>query len=282
MRNLVKFLFIVVFGVYFVGCATSKYARWPGETYGEVKRVSNTTQDLATKAEFEELEKSGNSAELLALARAYCDDGNAAGCTQLGKMELRGIGVAKDINLAKKHLTYACEHNDADGCHTLGVLYKIENNENASIENFKKASNLGSVYGDYSLGIAYASTNTELSKQYYIKACNAGLGLACTNLATLYRTKAQNEISYSYDLKACELGESKGCFNAATTNYMNQKYEDALKQFIKGCELGNYPSCERAIDIVTKDQAIYSKDEKDEILKNIDILVQNNQNITQG
>lgn len=280
MKNLAKFLLLTAVGFYFVGCATSKYARGPGETYGEVRRVSNTTQDLTTKAKLKELEN--NDSELLAKSKAYCNDGNAAGCAQLGKMELRGTGTTKDISLAKKHLTYACDHNDADGCHTLGVLYKIENNENASIENFKKASNLGNVYGDYSLGIAYSKTNPELSKQYYTKACNASFGLACTNLAALYRSQARNDLSYSYDAKACELGESKGCFNAATTNYMNQKYEDALKGFIKGCELGNYPSCERAIDIVTKDQAIYSKDEKDEILKNIDILVQNNQGSLQG
>lgn len=60
------------------------------------------------------------AAELHAKA---CEGGTSLGCYYLGKLRLRGGGVAKDEAGAATVLTKSCEGKPSFGCAELGVLY---------------------------------------------------------------------------------------------------------------------------------------------------------------
>lgn len=65
-------------------------------------------------------ERSKKTFELNKLA---CDYKNHAGCALAGTCKVQGFGCSKDVAAGKSMLKQACEDNDAVGCFQLGRLY---------------------------------------------------------------------------------------------------------------------------------------------------------------
>ena len=55
--------------------------------------------------------------------KAECDKGHAGGCSNLGVMYTKGLGVKQDYVQAVDLYRKACDGGNADGCTNLGVMY---------------------------------------------------------------------------------------------------------------------------------------------------------------
>ena len=153
------------------GCATS------GVLYADGKGVR---QDYQKAAEF---------------LKKGCDGGDAMGCFNLGYLYAGGKGVRQDYQKAAELLKKSCDGGDAKDCTNLGVLYaegnEIRQDYQKAAELLKKGCDGGYAMGCGNLGIVYAKQrNYSTAKEYYGKACDLNLPLACD------RYKELNEKGY--------------------------------------------------------------------------------------
>ena len=112
----------------------------------------------------------------------------------------------------------------------MGRLYQngktVEKNDEKAIENYKKATELNSSNGAFSLGLAYfegigCEKNYDEGVKAWVRAIELGDGSAANNLFCYYygtaydNKKKDNEKAKKYLLKGAELGDSYAQLNLA-------------------------------------------------------------------
>ena len=83
--------------------------------------------------------------------------------------------------------------------------------------------------------------NLDAAQKYYETACDGKIGVACSNLGSIYQSKnnkSESEILAIF-LKSCEFGSKYGCYNAANLYRLSKTpdYGKALKLYEKSCTL---------------------------------------------
>ncbi|MBQ4487725.1 hypothetical protein SAMN02910344_02189 [Ruminobacter amylophilus] len=169
-----------------------------------------------------------------------CDNNVAGSCNKLGSIYLKGLGVERNFNLAKKYYEKACDLSDSDSCNTLGQWYRDS-----------RAPHIDGVEKDFSR-----------AKKYFEKACLREMyGYACTNLGMLYYygkgVEANNDTADAYFRKACELyHDGEGCYrhaymyskglNGPIDKESAKKYERVAEKYYKeACDKNNGEQCGR-------------------------------------
>jgi hypothetical protein len=185
------------------------------------------------------------------LAKKACDHNIAKGCAISAYFENDPLNALK---LANK----ACDANDADGCHFIGIHYRDQ--DLAKSERFfAKAVELaqkrcGEGYGIdcYIIGAAYdygTKSQSNKSLEYYERACDAKVGIACDAIGFQYLLKGDTKSRTQYEEKACEYNFAYACSSAADT-YKDIGIEiKALMLHEQGCDLGEADDCIEAADM---------------------------------
>ena len=136
-----------------------------------------------------------NFAAAVASYTKACDNGDADGCSNLGRSYSLGEGVEKDLNRTFALYQLACEGGSLKGCSNLGYAY---DNGVGTAEDAARAAEL------------------------YQRACDGGHGTGCTNLAGLYAdgrgvTKDLPRAARLFNL-GCNRGHELACTRLETMN----------------------------------------------------------------
>jgi uncharacterized protein len=168
----------------------------------------------------------------LGLYQTACDKGNLHGCTKLGYLYYEGE-VADDTPNATALFTRTCNAGDAEGCTLLAEVI-------TSYGAGSKAERL---------------KNGPMAQRLRQRACDAGYGPACGDLADMYEfgtdgvTKSL-PTAVSLRQRACDGGEGVECVG------LGDMFKDgeegtpvdlprAFRAFVRGCSLGSSVSCDR-------------------------------------
>ena len=81
-----------------------------------------------------------------------CKEGNGWACGNVAIMYYKGLGVKKDVTLAKKFFNKGCQLNDIGSCATLGEIAYAEQNLPAAKGYFSKVCKMGK----YVKGVIYS------------------------------------------------------------------------------------------------------------------------------
>ena len=96
------------------------------------------------------------AARAATLYRQGCEQGVAAGCSNLGQLTDRGDGVAKDAAAAARLYQRGCDADSPLGCNDLGLDYKdgvgTPNDDARAAQLFARACDLGHADGCTNLG----------------------------------------------------------------------------------------------------------------------------------
>ena len=116
-----------------------------------------------------------------------CNLGQFGGCTFLGRMYQKGLGVSPNIHKALTYYEKSCNQGEAVSCSNIGIIHL----------------NAEGVSKDY-----------HKAKKYFEKSCSLGSGIGCNNLGGIYEEgfgvpKSASKLIYYYS-KACDLGEGFG------------------------------------------------------------------------
>lgn len=153
-----------------------------------------------------------------------CKQGNMLGCSGLGTLYERGLGVDQSYKKAKQYYDFACKKGDSFGCFH-ARLFEIG----------------------------------PKAEEYYEAMCDDSDGLSCLRLADLYYkglgvSKNYQNAAYYYQ-RACSFFNAEGCFNLGIIyengkGKLKQSTEIALAYFYlaknyfeKECQEGNASSC---------------------------------------
>ena len=137
---------------------------------------------------------------------ARCGEGAGDACREVGRA-LVVSGAAERIRLGAAHVTLACDLGDAPACGDLGVLHAIGR------------------------GVVYdAERATGLSR----RACDAGVGLACSNLAVLQIEEAGGLVPSTGLGAGPSTGLGAGSGRPAT---------EAVRRFRVACDSGAAEGC---------------------------------------
>lgn len=179
-------------------------------------------RELVLKARDEYLKKNYIAAKQY--YQQACDRGDYLGCTGVGTLFERGLGVLQDLGEAYKYYTFACEHKDNFGCFSKQLLERGEN-----------------------------------SVSLYTKGCEADNSDFCLALGNRYYrgsgVKKDRKLALLYYQKACALKSPEGCFNLGV-DYQNKErktrsdddyalaYFSLARQYWYGkCQKGERASC---------------------------------------
>lgn len=153
-----------------------------------------------------------------------CESGNMRGCSGLGTIYERGLGVIKDLKKAKEYYQIACDKKDSFGCFHLRIIeegdlaidyYTILCDD----EDGSACLRVGNIYYN-GLGIP---KDTKSSVIYYQKACVLKNAQGCFNLGIVYRNgegglEVNPEIALAYFYLAkqyllvdCRSGKKSSC-----------------------------------------------------------------------
>ncbi len=153
--------------------------------------------------------------------RAQCDSGDVRGCHSLAEF-LHLFRDDKDG--AMKLFASSCDppahakfRRYAPSCFSAASMSYEQGRNADAVSFFAKACHAGSVEGCANLGVIYrrgiAGVSVDLAKanEFSDKACSAGDGKSCFQLAI---AKGKNEDGLMYFEKACLLQYPWGCSNA--------------------------------------------------------------------
>ncbi|RDU74512.1 hypothetical protein CQA57_00210 [Helicobacter anseris] len=153
-----------------------------------------------------------------------CESGNMRGCSGLGTIYERGLGVIKNLLKAKEYYEMACNNKDSFGCFHLRIIQE----------------------GD-------------LAIDYYTILCDDDNGAACLRVGNIYynglNVPKDKKNAVIYYQKACILKNAQGCFNLGilyrngegdleTNPEIALAYFYLAKQYLSiDCKKGAIPSC---------------------------------------
>ncbi len=203
------------------GCVRTAFLYW-GERRGSQREGDNACEKAALI----------DGRRAVALNQAACDGGNLLGCRCLGRLYVRGKGVARNLSLAMSRLGRACDLGDATSCVLIGTLH---------------------VEG------AFGAPDYAKAAPYYLKACDGGDGGACVRVAGCYRSgqglPRDEAKALEFDDKACKAGEQTGCRSL-------EEAEAAARRSAPGALAANQRACAGGVARACRDLAwTYAKGE---------------------
>lgn len=148
-----------------------------------------------------------------------CRKGDSDACLRLAEMYYAADGVGQDLALAAQFESQAheileqrCRRPDRDACFRLGIA--LRGSPARALEAFERA-------------------------------CNEGLGQACTKAADLCRHPPDPRRGNLLE-KACAAGETASCFEVAREHRDSKRPADALRVLEIACEKGSGQACYEA------------------------------------
>lgn len=192
-----------------------------------------------------------------------CAKGSLSGCTHLGELYLKGIGVQKDQKRAAKLVEAQCQRGHVLACGLLGDIYEqglgVPVDEAKAAELFRTACDGGIPmscyqYGDTHWPLTYRESDVEKAKlalAYFERACSGRVGLGCEALGLAYlEGKGVGEDharGLQYYEKACELGVGTACLSLGLEYELGEDVDEdvdrAARYFRAGCRVGEPSSC---------------------------------------
>lgn len=171
-----------------------------------------------------------NDLQAAVLYRRACEQGDAIGCYNAGLMHEQGRGFLRDPINATADYQQGCDGGYALACTNLGYLYEhgtgVAKSEGTAVELYRRGCegdgcSPGDPTGCFNMGVAHRdglgglSADGAAAVPWFERACDADSGMACANLANLYRDgdgvpADQNRAAELYR-RACELGDEASC-----------------------------------------------------------------------
>jgi serine/threonine protein kinase len=121
-----------------------------------------------------------------------CKEKVAAGCTGLGVLHNRGLGVTHDPVSAAEYYERGCNLGDMAGCNNLGTVYQFGSigfqNSAKAAGLYERACSSSHMDGCANLGLLILGTagaapgETARARQLLEKACAAGIARACSKV----------------------------------------------------------------------------------------------------
>ncbi|NUP09088.1 MAG: sel1 repeat family protein [Polyangiaceae bacterium] len=196
------------------------------------------------------------AAELWAKA---CDGGDAESCLQMGKARARGRGVAQDVPGSIAAYERACEGGAADACIELASARKSDDaavrralGRHETILSARCERKIATAC--HSIASVYVAYRAEPEKAaaFMQKACDAGHGLACRDIARKQKAKspgADTSIARTVEhlTKACDAGDGPACGALGEGHLLGELGpRDAAKgkeRLERGCDLADAGAC---------------------------------------
>lgn len=151
-----------------------------------------------------------------------------------------------------------CSSGDTVACYQAGLALRPK--------FFRTTKSFRTVEASRCPEIKYAY-NTSLAIEYFIKACDRGMGASCLEAASLNTPpfgKSYKEAARLYE-KACNADEKsvKACREAGKLyrdgDYLKQDFKKARQYFEKGCSKEDTESCMNLADMQEKGEGFFLK-----------------------
>lgn len=198
-----------------------------------------------------------NQKKAAKLFKKSCEDGGVEGCANLARMHFYGIGVEKDLLLARGMSEQACSQFSPNGCNLLGVIYldglNISKDYTRAKDLFTKSCAGQFAKGCYNLGRIYnagfgVKIDYGLASKYFGLSCDGGFSFGCYELGNMYGwgrgLEADKEKQLLFYKKSCDLGYGVGCRLAARELKIASGSTPEISELLKkGCEKGDGDSC---------------------------------------
>ena len=210
--------------------------------------------------------------DYLGAAKGYreaCDFGNPLGCTGLGYLHERGLGVEKSLEDAVEMYDRGCELGDAVGCGNLAWMYQnglgVAASIEKSIELNTTACEMGHDNSCSHLGAVYSQDKTpagyEKARQLFQNMCDEDRIVGCTNLGVMYENGegVAQDYATAFDLytRGCDGANAQACSNLGVMQLFGRGVPEnlsaALKLFEKACAGGFANGCTYAGQIMIVD-----------------------------
>jgi TPR repeat protein len=153
-------------------------------------------------------------------ATAGCKRNDAMSCFIIGSMRQEGQGAAKDLREAAGLYDKACKAGSLEGCSALASLYKngegVVRDRGLARRLWEQACSGGYAGGCGNLAILNIDEG-EVAKgvELFRRACAAGEGVSCTNLARMHRSGQglSPNPALETDLihQGCQKGDREAC-----------------------------------------------------------------------
>jgi TPR repeat protein len=166
----------------------------------------------------------------------------------------------RDLPLALAHFRQACADGDGAGCSTLGLMYErglgVVEDEVRAAKLYQRACAAGNEAGCVHLGRAYIEGRgvplvVEKATALYSAACRSGHAAGCTELARLHLRgeglmRSPRHAAPLFD-RACESGDADACFELGGLHEKGVLERDTLRTLMlyeRACAGGLMPACE--------------------------------------
>ena len=183
-----------------------------------------------------------------------CEAGNAASCTKLSQMLVRGDGVERAPNRAALPAARGCDGNDGPGCGLLGGFLMQGVGVDRDLEKAARAWAKGCDAGDApscgSLGTQFLTgqgvqRDTKIAATALARSCRGGYHAACSDLGLVFLGGSgfDKDLPRAAQLfkRACDGDGAVGCANYAYMAEFGQGISKdpslAVKNYVKACEL---------------------------------------------
>ena len=158
--------------------------------------------------------------------RTACETGEALGCTELGILHQKGIGMDPNLGEAARLYQQGCDTGDEHGCTILGFLHQQ--------------------------GIGMEPDPAEAAR-FFWQGCNGGNAVGCTDLGVLLENGIVMEpdpdpavVARLYR-QGCDGGDARGCNNLGFLHEMGIGVERnpvaAARLYRQGCDGGHALGC---------------------------------------
>ncbi|WP_104697050.1 MULTISPECIES: tetratricopeptide repeat protein [unclassified Helicobacter] len=183
---------------------------------------SSSGSDFIKKAV--EAYKNGNFLSAKEFYTKACNAGIMDGCSGLGTLYERGLGVIQNLQKAKEYYQFACNRKNAFGCFHLRLIEEGD----LALEYYINSCNDDDALSCLKVGNLYyrgsgIPKDLKSAAIYYQKSCNLRNAQGCFNLGILYRNgegelEADSEIALAYFylakqylLTECQKGVASSC-----------------------------------------------------------------------
>jgi hypothetical protein len=185
----------------------------------------------------------------LDLLKERCTHSDPSSCFELGKRNLEGTDTDRDIALARRFFTKACDKNFAKACHNLGLLWREGHggpaDERKATALFKKACAKNNGPSCAQFAAVALSENSEQdqseARAALDKACSFGIWQACNAFAVMCASGRGGDVDEAGAVRgffaACQSGMEKSCESLKS---LSENPRESVRQ---SCEQGDARSC---------------------------------------
>lgn len=149
-----------------------------------------------------------------------CNAKHAPACAYLATLYYEGSGGPQDIDRAVELLGRACDSNLMEACTMLGTVLERFLDDDAKAQQarrvFENSCNSGDPLGCAGLGRllwsgAGGSKDEDRALSLWVRACDAGVGRACWDLANAHKQRKEDGAASRARSRACSLGIPEAC-----------------------------------------------------------------------